>query len=502
MSYCRYHPRIAATQFCPHCQINLCASCTDVEADGRHERCLRCDAQTQSLGASVDTEPFWRHLAESFRYPLNTQVGSFIVAISVFSVITAYLPWFVMVGLYLLLTGMIVQFSFNCLSETAAGKMQAPSITSAYSGGVLLVLRLCFALLLMVGAVALIGAKVSPALAAAVGFFLILAAPAMIIIYAMTESLSEALNPLRMLAFMRAIGLAYGVILGILMLMMGSVELLNMLLAQLDSFASLTLQAAVSNYYLIVMFHLMGYMIFQYQHRLGYVAEKDTGEGKATRPIAAKYLSRIQMLSKEGRFDQAAHMYRKALQECPSDEALQQSCLNFTLGLLPQRAEQAGEVLDRYFTHLSQSQQQDKLYPMLTRIRLALPDYLPATPELRHQLAAASLQHGNPKLCVRLLTGLHKSFTDYPGLVAAYQLLGDAMDQLPGMESTADKCRAFAEKLARERAHAPQHPHPAFTQFSAPSAELARPDNAISSEDLAAATARPPAGELPPIEFK
>src|SRR5690606_23838428 len=130
-------------------------------------------------------------------------------------------------------------------------------------------------------------------------------------------------------------------------------------------------------------------------------------------------------------------------------EALNHAWFQFMLGLLPQTEAQAGEAFDRYLGWLVSTQQRDKLYANLARIQLKLPDYKPQRPALRHELAQACLNNGNPKLAVRLLTGLHKEFPDYRDLISAYQLLAKAMDELPGMEATAEKCRQFTEQLKR-----------------------------------------------------
>ena len=310
MSYCKYHPLVAAGRTCLDCQASLCAGCCAEEAHSDKARCLSCNGQTQSLGITADTEPFWRHLEASFRYPLNKSVISFVLIISLLTVALTSLPWPIMIGLNILLSGIMVKYCFNCLSETALGKMTAPDITSAYQGGVILVIRLIIALVLMVAAVVVIGSKLSVNLAAIVGFFLIIALPAMIILYAMSESMSDALNPLKIVSLMKAIGVSYGIILGILLIMISSVEVLSVevlqgLFGAHESVLALTLQSAISNYYAIVMFHLMGYMIFQYQHRLGYTAEQNTGKQKKGRSLNEKYLSRIQILTKEGKLDKA-----------------------------------------------------------------------------------------------------------------------------------------------------------------------------------------------------
>lgn len=519
MSWCKYHPLAAATQHCPSCNTNLCATCCDEDTERSDIRCLFCNAKTSSLGITADTEPFWRHLDASFRYPMTKPVMGFVAIVSLLSVCISWLPWPFMIGLYLLLTGVMVKYCFNCLTETAGGKMKAPDFTSAYEGGVLLVLKLFGAIVIMIAAVVTLAIKVSPTLAGFVGFFLILALPAMIILYAMTEDMGEALSPLRMIGLMRTIGLPYLIILGILLIMISSVEVLHELLWSYESLVALTLQSIISNYYSIVMFHLLGYMIFQYQHELGYIAAKDSGEKRKARPPHEKCLARCQILVKEGQFENAQALYRRALKEFPNNNALNEYYFQFTLGLLPSTLASATDVVDRYLNYLIRTKQHDKLYPSLKRARLALPDYLPGQVVLRHELAQASYNNGDPIYSVKLLTNLHKNYPDYPELAPAYQLLARAMDDIPGMEVTAEKCRQFVEQMKLQikqikqkalQAQVEQAASHAVTEAEEPSVPMSNAASPLSLVPIAIDTH--PAQDnkknqgdsknLPPIEFR
>jgi len=242
-----------------------------------------CERETESLGVQSDVVPFWRRIDQSFRYPLSKQSLSFIVVVSMAMAAASFLFVPLMIGLYLLTSGVMFKYCFNCLSETAMGNMQAPNVTSAYEGGVLLVFKILFVLVLLLVAVATAGTLLGAGFASFLGFFVIVSIPAMIILYAMTESLAEALNPLKIIALISSIGMPYGLILALMMVMLGSVDLLSQIIGYEGSFVSMALQSAISNFYSVVMFHLMGYVIFQYQAKLGYTAESLTNEPKSIR---------------------------------------------------------------------------------------------------------------------------------------------------------------------------------------------------------------------------
>lgn len=457
MSYCKYHPLQAASHSCSQCAMSLCTDCIDEGRAGDNPRCLLCGGELKSLGVVVDVTPFWRRIDAAFRYPLSAQVLAVIGVISLITAASSFLPLPLMVGIGLLCTGVMTKYYFNCLSATALGNMTAPDITTAYEGGVILVIRLLLAMVIMSVVVTFLYVNVGPGIGGLVVFLMIIGLPAMIITYAMTESVFQALNPFKLGILIVSIGLPYGLILGILMIMMASVGVLSGLIGFQQSIVTLTLQSAVSNYYSVVMFHLMGYMIFQYQHQLGYIAEASKGELPTIRPESEKALARLQLMIKEGYWDTSRDEFRKALKLFPNDDPLNKTFFQFTLAALPEgvrdgsKYDSAMLVCDDYFAYLIRSGQSDRLYLHYKMAILSAPGYQPQRPELSFEIAQACHQHGNSKMAVKLLNGLHKRFPRYLHLVSAYQLLASALDEIPNMADKARQCRKLVVAL-KERA--------------------------------------------------
>lgn len=520
MSYCRYHPRQAATQVCNNCNSALCNACTRTSGHNAHVTCLSCGVQTERLGVTADVQPFWRRLDEAFRYPLKTAVLVLLCLSAAVGALLPYLPWPVMVGLSVLVTGIVLKYCFNCLVETADGQMQAPDITTAYRGGVFLILQLIVMIVLISVAVGLVYGFLGEVFGAVLGMCVALALPAMIILFALSESVLEAMNPIKLIALIAAIGVPYGLILGILSIMLGSVSLLSELLGNVDGAWSLVAQSVVSNYYSVVMFHLMGYMIFQYQDQLGYCASAGNDDSHESRTDAELGLARVRIFVKEGAWPKAQTELKQALQRNPNDKALWDYAFQFTLARLPQighpqliqdglpqlaeeqlgqqeqlgqprhqeqlrqprhqdsksldqqerqgiegesifeqakqvQARQAAAFFDRYLAYLLRSQQSDQLNISYKRASLALGDYCPAEPELRHEIAKVCYQQGASKTVVNLLKGLHEQHPDYPSLIEAYELLAQALDDVPHMQKHAQRCNALIKKLSQ--GHVNQH---------------------------------------------
>jgi len=288
-------------------------------------------------------------------------------------------------------------------------------------------------------------------------FLIVIGLPAMIVVYAMTENIFEALNPVKLVALVTKIGLPYGLILAILMIMMASVGSLSQLIGQ-QSVITLALQSVVSNYYAVVMFHLMGYMIFQYQHCLGYTAESSQQALQGQRADNDKVLARIKLLIKEGYWSVAEKEFAQALKRYSNDEQLNTNFFLFTLskktGDAKKERLRCEKIADGYLAYLLRTDQKDRLYHNYNRARLALPDYRPQAPELRYELAILCYDIGNPRASVSLLNGLHKTHPDYPRLTTAYELLAEALDDIPNMAIKAQECRqliAALEKRSQQR---------------------------------------------------
>lgn len=471
MEFCKYHPLQAALNVCPQCQVHTCKACVDEGKYGDEARCLMCDGATDSLGVVGDIEPFWRRIDKSFRYPLVTPLLVFLGVVSLLSAVSIFLPMPLMVGLNILITGVTIKYCFNCLSETAMGKMQAPPVSSAYEGGVVLIFRLLIMMIVACVAVGVVYVKVNHALGSVLGFFLIIALPAIVIVYAMTQSMVQSLNPIKLLSLIATIGMPYGLILAILMIMIGSVQLLSEVIGLDNSVITLTLQAGVSNFYSVVMFHLMGYMIYQYQHRLGYDLAEEHRDYTEIRPEQDRVLARIGIMVKEGYWGTAQQLFEQGLKRFRGDKTLNEQYFQFMLTTLPgsiaqyeRKALHAGTsktatdpsehittVIDGYLAFLIRSDQKHALCFAHKQALIAWPAYRPAQPEICFELAKNYYSSGDPKACVKLINGLHKRFPNFHFLIPAYEQMLIALRDIPNMQAQTLQCQKLVAVL-RHRA--------------------------------------------------
>jgi len=448
VDYCKYHPLDGATYSCHACNICQCDKCIDDEHNVVH--CFVCGGVLESLGSANTVEPFWRRLREAFKYPVNANSMSLIVITAIISVLATLMPFLMILSvlMYLFAAGAIMKYSFTCLERTALGEMKAPDVMEAYQGGIKLLLQL----VLMVIVLSVIAGAAyyyfGAALGGLIGFIAVFSFPAILIRFAQTENMFEATNPFAAIALIAAIGLPYGLLIAFMLIMMTSVGVLHEWIGTLFPAVSYLLQSVVSNYYTVVMFHLMGYMLFQYQGQLGYSARSDEDEDRPKRSGQEHLAAKIEVLLKEGDYEQVVKFYYQAFKQYPNEPIFFEKF--FDLLYACKKTALMADYGLTYLEFLNRRKRFDKLTPTLKQILFIVPDFLPNSPAMRVQLAALLKQQGDHKLAVKLLNGMHKLYPEFAGLPDAYYLLAATLAEIPNMQAQADKCRQMAAQLKRK----------------------------------------------------
>jgi tetratricopeptide (TPR) repeat protein len=447
VDYCKYHPLDGATYRCHQCKCCQCDKCIDDEHKGA--RCFVCGSVLDSLGSANTVEPFWRRLKEAFKYPLNANAMSLIVFTAIISVLATLMPFLFILSILMALfaAGSIMKYGFACLERTAMGEMKAPDVMDAYQGGIKLLLQLIVMSILLAAIVGVAFYYLGAALGGLFGFIAVFSLPAILIRFAQTENMLEAMNPFAAIALIAAIGLPYGLLIAFMLIMMTSVGVLHEWIGTLFPAMSYLLQSIVSNYYTVVMFHLMGYMLFQYQEQLGYSARSDEDD-ESNRTDVERLRAKISVLLKEGDYEQVVTLYYQAFKQFPNEADFFEQF--FDLLYVCKKDALMADFGLIYLEFLKRKKRFDKLTSSVKQIQLLVPDYLPDSPALRVQLAGLLRQQGDLKLAVKLLNGMHKLYPEFSSLPETYELLADILTELPAMQAQADKCRQLAVQLQRK----------------------------------------------------
>lgn len=446
MRYCSYKPMEPATWHCAECGHDFCDAYALESERGDEHRCCDCQAQLESLGSAFTAEPFWERLAETFRYPLTIPVMALIIVLALLSGLLFFIP---IVGVVagLISAGILTKYSFQCLEETATGRMTPPELSEAFSGGLIIILKM-IGLLILVGIAG--GASYEYLGAGITGFLgalVVLSIPAFLINYAMTDSILASASPLNIFRVVTAIGFPYGILIGLLLLMTSSVNVLSYLVISGWEWSSLVLQSVISNFYMIVTFHLLGYVVFQYQEKLGFYARVQVDGATAIRPAIDRSRVQISAAVKSGQYDKALTIFQKNLDQYNQGTALYDEYFDFLIATANK------EVLDSFasdYLDYKQSLGQDVQLKRIHKQTLSLlPDFMPADHNMRFTLARDYAKYGEFPMAVRLINGMHKETEDKALLIKAYGLMQECLDAL-GRHDMSASCQKFLQRLQGE----------------------------------------------------
>ncbi|PHS15924.1 MAG: hypothetical protein COA86_12985 [Kangiella sp.] len=449
MDYCKYHPIEAATYHCTDCSIYTCDSCINDGKNQRYEggRCFTCGEELDCQGARNTAIPFWRRLPESFRYPLDSNAIILIIAISIVSAIVISLPFGFILAVAV--EGAFIKYCFTCLNDTSDGNFNVPKIERAYKGAISIALMMIGLVICAFSIVFLIEKLINPAIANFVAVLMVISTPAVVIVYAITDDLKTAVNPISILRLMLNVGLSYGLLLGFILLMVGSVNVINQFIGENISFLSGVIQSMVTNYYLVVLFHMMGYMIFQYQAELGFSARVDSDVLREKRNDIDVLKSRIDVTIKEGDYEEVALIFEKAIKNFPKEKYFFEQYFQFLMAvdLKQKQSEWMKDFIPKYFDFLIKNNLQNKMPTSYKFVINKNKEYQFNSAELKLKVAKACFKKGEARLVAHILKDLHKQHPKFDGLSEAYLLMADALDTLPKMKQKADKYRQFSKVL-------------------------------------------------------
>lgn len=351
--YCNYHPTKPAVWTCPRCHANLCESCIivrKVEQYGTKKLfhlCPKCNVQVEKLSVTNVIVPFWKRLHHFFTYPIGlgplalmtilTLLSFLFVEPSLFDRLVQFALW-----------GVMLKYSYSALASTANGNLRPPPISMKTISDDFEIVFKQISIFLILGYVFSV---ILSDFGISFGILFLLAAilmlPAMIITLAVTKSLFAAIYPPVFFAIAWRIKGPYLLMYLFLLFLLGAPSALaDQLISFVPQPLLLPLIVLAGNYYTLVAYHLMGYVMFQYHEQVGYsiIYEGDayqTAGNPADGPEESDWLKTVDILIKEGNYEQALALMEHESADSSSDL----------------------KTADRYYFLLSMQQEREKLLP-------------------------------------------------------------------------------------------------------------------------------------------
>jgi tetratricopeptide (TPR) repeat protein len=329
--FCDYHPTRAAHWNCGQCGAHLCPECVSKRDGGGFgpnktlHFCPKCNLPCEWVGITNLIEPFWKRMPRIFAYPFSPAPLILIGIMAFASLILQEAPG-IMVALIRLVIGLLVlKYAFESLKATARGNLKPPKINSQIIFEDFSLLFKQGGIFLIIGAVGVyVGMNYGFLLAA--GFFLVslFFVPSMIILLVTNNRLFHALNPIVFVGLVFKIGWPYLLMYFFLALIFFAPYYLapyifeffpQKLHFMLDEFAR--------SFYMIVSYHLMGYVILQYHDKIGYeVSFEDFSDPSTQHQVSdseadpdAPVFSVINPLIQEGKLDEAISQIQSMTKE-------------------------------------------------------------------------------------------------------------------------------------------------------------------------------------------
>ncbi|MDN5924369.1 MAG: hypothetical protein L0H70_05155 [Xanthomonadales bacterium] len=403
---------------------------------------------TESPHATI--EPFWNRLPAILRYPLHMGALLTVVVLGL-----AHLLSYVPLGwLWVLLaTVAMYRYAFDCLLASANGELEPPEIGLSDDDGMgwrfigLIITLMVFVIVCGI----FLGRGVF-----VVALLLAFALPGIIITLALEQSVLRSLNPGKWLAVITRIGWPYLAAFGLCVVVLLSETQAKGWVAQLMPAAMASvLIAIIGNYAMLVGFHLMGYLVYQYHDALGFDAAGPQATGPLARPDPDQdVLDEAAQLVRDGHPEAATACLRSHLRGRGGTPKVHQQYRK----LLHLSGDQAG-LLKHGQEHVSTLMAQDKDREALALVRDCQtldPKFGPPHAEQVTRLARLAADSGQAKLALSLLSGFHQRFPKSPDIVRNYVLAATLMHEHLGQDAKAHSLLSSLKSNNPDKALMPQ----------------------------------------------
>jgi hypothetical protein len=379
--------------------------------------------------------PFWSRLPEVYKYPLNTEAITTLLVVSLVAAMIGNFSIFLIIPM-----AAMVFYSFACLRETAKGNLKPPGLEACFESSVapLYVVIVIFVLGIAANIVFSYFGRGIGILAL---LCFIAALPASIMIIATEERLLPAINPAELAIVIRAAGSSYFVMLLFVLIMSSSVFALQSFIGgSANSFFGIFVQSLISNYYGVVVYHLMGYLVYQNQEALGFKTKKNRSQA-SFRSDEDRAKSHLEVLIKAGEYRAAADLARAQLQK--SSATLWDWARAFSLMCIAGPSDKASLMFDDYAKRLEQAGEADTLAEAYLELKKRRPGFVIKDHKQRLFVATTLFETGEYAKVVNMLHLFHQQSEDTTQITHALKLLTESLSSISGREKLARQYQAL-----------------------------------------------------------
>lgn len=382
---CRYHPTRLPVVICSQCSNTLCPDCIPRWPKSGYPRCQICRAEMEPLGISQYVKPFWQCFDRFFKFPFLKDNLLFIFITLLFYGIFVP-PWhesgqfsvsyaFYRMVIWALFPSFIVGYFSLVAVKATSGAFSTPKISEVWSaGGFSLLFKSLIIISFFYFSLDLIKFSIGPTAEIILSILGALLFPASLILLFMEKEMTTAINPSRIFGLVNAIGWPYAFLWALVMMLVSSSDILNNLPDNIHSSGLYPYIVIMVNLFFgLILFYLLGYVVYQYHHELGLSISHDNIE-LLNQPKSERKALMIEaeLLIAEGNYQSAAKVLQDALKKNSNQERLHEKLLNLSLLTLEQ-SEQL-DAVENYLVYLINSQQNFKAIGIIRKFLKHMPD--------------------------------------------------------------------------------------------------------------------------------
>ena len=456
-TFCKYHPEVPARWGCSHCRINFCKNCISSQ-EKQIPTCPVCGQQLESLGAGNLIRPFWQRIPQFFLYPFQFPPLLFMLLLTVLSIIVNKMPTDIMpfgILIELAMVMLFVKYAYVVLEHTAHGFLQAQRIRGKllFDNLETPFKQLFIVFVFFIGLSEL--SELQTELPLYVGIFLTaLIFPASVMVLAVEHRLLRAINPLILLDMIRRIGNAYFIMcLFLLLLLLGAMQATNIMFDYLPASIYMPTGNFIIMYFALVMFNMMGYVLYQYHEELGYnIHHEHDGltDNNAWPHETEPELRKIEILFHEGKLAEAQQRLIQMNQQHPGNMQYRERLHRLLLA----RADMGGlgQYSADYIGRLMLENRPSEALRVFTDCYKLDKDFKFGNGRQRYMMAQLLNNNGQSRAALNLLTNLHVDFPGYEGIPDAYLLVARILCESFNEDKKAQQILEFLQNKY------PQHP--------------------------------------------
>lgn len=368
---CTYHPKEEAKWFCPSCKIMHCEECSSKKKVGGYSSttdlrfCQNCGHPLESKFGLPRIEPLIKRLPQVLAYPVKPSPFVLMLFLSILSFMAFKLsPYGIVIAV--VLWAIWLKYSISALNRTLLGNMNPPDLQSESESGEL---GMLFKQILLLYPLGFIGYFIYRHSGVALGtvYFMLMAflIPALLISLMVNDSLIKTLNLVSVVRIPLNIGLPYVFMCLFVVCLVGGISYMSMNVFQYvpeNRFVFLTVM--LSNYLTLIIYHMIGYMIYRHHEELEFETtySRKLGhhiEAVRLKPSVRALYNNVNQLIKEGHIAEAAGLLSDNIKSIHDSSEIAERLYN-----LQKILKQKDELLSNapvYLNHLYINDRVDKL---------------------------------------------------------------------------------------------------------------------------------------------